>query len=152
MSTPAALNEPQWRTLEIPAGNGVGRVRDLARLYGDLATGGSRVGLDRETVRGLQTLPPTPPGGPRDVVLRTDTAYSLGYWKPFDGFRFGSPTAFGAPGAGGAFAFADPERELGFAYAPNRMGTHLWDDPRERTVRDAVIACIEDDHDGDVTG
>jgi CubicO group peptidase (beta-lactamase class C family) len=152
MSTPAALNEPQWRTLEIPAGNGVGRVRDLARLYGDLATGGSRVGLDHETVRGLQTLPPTPPGGPRDVVLRTDTAYSLGYWKPFDGFRFGSPTAFGAPGAGGAFAFADPERELGFAYAPNRMGTHLWDDPRERTVRDAVLACIEDDHDGDVTG
>jgi CubicO group peptidase (beta-lactamase class C family) len=143
ISTPAELNDPEWRTLEIPAGNGIGRVSALARLYGDLATGGERVGLDRETEAELRRPPTSPPGGSRDVILKTETAYSLGYWKPFDGFRFGSPAAFGAPGAGGSFAFADPESELGFAYAPNRMGTHLRDDPRERALRDAVIECVE---------
>jgi CubicO group peptidase (beta-lactamase class C family) len=148
ISTPAALNDPEWRQLEIPAGNGIGQVRDLARLYGDLAMGGERIDLDGATFDALTAPPETPPGGPRDVVLKTETAYSLGFWKPFDGFRFGSPAAFGAPGAGGSFAFADPELELGFAYAPSRMGTHLWDDPREIALRDAVVECIETDRDG----
>ncbi|RXK50032.1 serine hydrolase [Halorientalis pallida] len=139
ISTPAALNDPEWRRLEIPAGNGIGQVRDLVKLYGDLSTGGRRIGLDGETVGALTA----PPGGPRDGILKTETVYALGYWKPFDGCRFGSPAAFGAPGAGGSFAFADPELELGFACAPNRMGTHLWDDPREVALRDAVIECTE---------
>jgi len=143
VSTPAELNDPEWRRLAIPAGNGIGLVRDLARLYGDLATGGEGIGLDRATIEELIAPAETPPGGPMDVVLKTETAYSLGYWKPFEGFRFGSSAAFGAPGAGGSFAFADPERELGFAYAPNRMGAHLWDDPREKALREAVIRCIE---------
>ena len=143
MRTPAELNDPEYRALEIPGGNGVGRVRDVARLYGLLASAPSEVGLDEQTVAQL-TAPPTPPrDGSYDVVLKTDTAYSLGYWKPFDGFAFGPPQAFGAPGAGGAFAFADPARDLGFAYAPNRMGTALWSDPREAALRRAVLRCLD---------
>jgi CubicO group peptidase (beta-lactamase class C family) len=142
VSTPAELNAPEWRRLEIPAGNGVGTARALARLYGALATDGGPFGLDRETLDAL-AAPGTPPTrGRRDVVLGTDTAYSLGFWKPFDDFAFGSEAAFGAPGAGGSFAFADPARELGFAYTPNRMGTHVWDDPREVRLRRTVERCL----------
>jgi CubicO group peptidase (beta-lactamase class C family) len=142
-STPAELNDPAWRRLEIPAGNGIGRVRDIAKLYGALATGGERVGIDDATYDELTARPGTPPAGRTDAVLKTETSYSLGYCKPFDGFAFGSDAAFGAPGAGGSFAFADPDRNLGFAYAPNRMGTHLWDDPRESVLRNAVLDCID---------
>ena len=144
VSTPAELNAPEWRHLEIPAGNGIGTARALARLYGALATDGDPLGIDRETLDALAASGTPPTRGRRDVVLGTDTAYSLGFWKPFDGFEFGSGAAFGAPGAGGSFAFADPDRELGFAYTPNRMGTHVWDDPRELRLRRAVERYLEE--------
>lgn len=143
IGSPAELNDPAYRALEIPAGTGIGQVRDLATVYGDLATGGDALGLGADTIERL-AAPPTPPReGRRDVVLQTDTSYSLGFWKPFDGFAFGSPRAFGAQGAGGSFAFADPEADLGFAYAPNRMGVHLWNDPREVALREAVYDCLD---------
>ncbi len=143
VSTPAALNAPEWRRLEIPAGNGTGTARALARLYGALATDGDPLGVGRDTLDALAAPGVPPTRGSRDAILGTETAYSLGYWKPFAGFAFGSDAAFGAPGAGGSFAFADPERDLGFAYTPTRMGTHVWDDPRELRVRRAVERCLE---------
>jgi hypothetical protein len=49
---------------------------------------------------------------------------------------------FWHPTAGGAFGFADPDVGLGYAYALNRMSFHLFDDPREQTLRTAVYRCL----------
>jgi CubicO group peptidase (beta-lactamase class C family) len=132
------------RRLELPAANGTGEVRAIARAYGDAATGGAVLGLTPATL-GALTRPATPPrDGRRDVVLRVDTVFSLGYVKPFPRLRFGGggDQAFGTPGAGGSFGFADPETGIGFAYAMNRAGFHLWDDPRELALREALFRTV----------
>ena len=143
LRSPTDLNEPEYRRVELPAGNGIGEVRAMAKAYGVFAAGGRELGIDRETLEALVTPPVAPSLGSRDEVLKTRMSYSLGFNRPSEGFRFGSGEgSFGTIGAGGSFGFADPEARVGFAYAPNKMGFHIWDDPREKALRDAVYGCL----------
>jgi CubicO group peptidase (beta-lactamase class C family) len=127
--------------VEMPAGNGVGTARALARIYSALAEGGAEIGLTPETFARV-TAPPAPAPG-LDEVLGVPSSFSLGFLRPGpDGFFGSSPRALGAPGAGGSFAFADPDARLGFAYVMNRLDFHLVNDPREKALRDAVYRAI----------
>ena len=91
------------------------------------------------------TAPPRPPArGWHDEVLKVDTAFSLGFARPHGELDFGfSKRSFGHPGAGGSFAFADPDVEVSFAYVMNRMGFHIANDPREKSLRDALYRCLD---------
>lgn len=138
----AGLDRPEYRAVELTAAAGMGEVRGIAKAYGEMATGGRALGIGETTMAEL-TGPPRPPRDSiEDLVLKVPTAYAAGFMKPSDAWPFASPRAFGHPGAGGSFAFADPDAELGFAYAPNRLGHHLRDDPREKALRDAVYRCL----------
>ena len=138
-----ALWNRSFLALENPAFAGVGQVRAMARAYSVLATGGRELGLRPETLAALTAPPALPPAGTRDEVLHVDTCFSLGFLRPFEGYRFGcSRRAFGAPGAGGSLAFADPDARASFAYAPNKMGMALFDDPREKALREAFYRCL----------
>ena len=131
--------------LEIPAANGIGQARGIAEAYGDMATGGSRLGLPAETIDAFSRPAVPPSGGTKDVVLGIETVFSLGYVKPFPRFRFGTTAglAFGTPGGGGSFGFADPDAGIGFAYVMNRTGFRLYDDPREVALRAALYGVID---------
>jgi CubicO group peptidase (beta-lactamase class C family) len=143
LRSPGDLNRPDLRALEIPAGAGVGEVRGIARVYGELAVGGGALGIGERTLTQLMAPATQPSGGSIDLVLRVECAFSLGLLKPSPLFQFGSSErAFGHTGAGGSFGCADPDTELGFAYAPNRLGFHLRDDPREKPLRDAAFRAI----------
>jgi len=134
------FNRDEVRTVEMPAGNGIGTARSVAKAYGSTATGGHELGLTPDTLDALTQLAGVPTGGVRDKVLHVDTAFSLGYCKPVPHFRFGSSDkAFGTPGYGGSFGFSDPDTGVGFAYVMNRLGFHLWSDPRELALRQAVF-------------
>ena len=64
-----------------------------------------------------------------DECFHTPAKFSLGFMKPSETFRFGVPSAFGAPGAGGAMGYTDPETGIGYGYVTNRMA------PRSRVIR-----------------
>jgi len=78
-----------------------------------------------------------------DDVLGVPTYFSLGFARPGPDIGFGSSRhAFGFPGAGGSFAFADPDAHLGYAYVMNKLDFWLIDDPREKHLRDAVYRAV----------
>jgi CubicO group peptidase (beta-lactamase class C family) len=134
-------NDRRWLEVEVPAGNGVGTARAIARLYSAFAEGGAELGVGAETMARI-TAPATPKHV-KDVVMGVPSYFSLGFLRPGPDGGFGSsPRAFGAPGAGGSFAFADPDARLGYAYVMNKMDYYLIDDPREKALRDAIYRAI----------
>jgi CubicO group peptidase (beta-lactamase class C family) len=126
---------PEGLTPEIPAGNGVGDARSLARMYA--ATIGEVDGVRLITPETMEALrrprtdelkgPGPFPSAPAGEVQR----FGLGVELPRRLLPMSGPGAFGHPGAGGRVGFADPERGLAVGYACNGM---LWDgrnpDPR----------------------
>jgi CubicO group peptidase (beta-lactamase class C family) len=142
VSGPADYDRPEWRAVEFTNATGMGEVRAVARAYGALASGGQELGLDPDTMAALIAPANTPPGGSLDLVLRTETRFSMGFLRPSPSWRFGtSDRAFGFAGAGGSVGFADPDSGLGFAYAPNRMGFHMFGDPRAVALYEACCNC-----------
>jgi CubicO group peptidase (beta-lactamase class C family) len=143
LQNPADVGNAEFRGIEIPSANGIGEARAIARIYGSLATGGQELGITPRTWRELIAPPAPPPLGLRDAVLKIDTQYGFGFSRPSRDVQFGSgPTALGCPGAGGSFGMADPQEQLGFAYVTNKMGYRLFDDAREKAVRDACYRCL----------
>jgi len=134
-------NDRRYLEVEVPAGNGVGTARAMARAYSAFAEGGTELGITPETFARV-TAPPEV-ARPRDEVLGVPSYFSLGFLRPGPNVSFGSsPRALGAPGAGGSFAFADPDARLGYAYVMNKLDFYLEDDPREKALRDAVYRAI----------
>lgn len=134
-------NERASLEVEVPAGNGVGTARAVARAYSAFAEGGAELGLTPETFARV-TEPPSATF-PKDEILGVPAHYSLGFLRPGPNVAFGSsPRSFGMPGAGGSFGFADPDAHLGYAYVMNKMDFYLLDDPREKALRDAIYRAI----------
>jgi CubicO group peptidase (beta-lactamase class C family) len=143
LNNPAAVGNSSYRHVEIPSANGIGQARALARVYDALANGGKELGLSLRASHELLRSPQLPSAGTHDAIMKIDTRYNLGFSRPSRDMTFGGrASAFGCPGAGGSFAMGDPNDRLGFAYVTNHMGFQLFDDPREKAVRDACYRCL----------
>lgn len=132
-------NRPEVLSVQIPAGNGIGEPRAVAAAYSAAVTGG--LDLTDETLDALVRPAQPPSGGLFDLVLRAEpTVFSLGYLKPAPEYPFGSSAdaAFGTPGNGGSFGFADPDTRIGYCYAPNRLGWGFPMDERDIAIREAL--------------
>ena len=80
-----------------------------------------------------------------DYVLKMDTRFSMGFMlnQKAEAGRFGpGERSFGHNGAGGSFAFADPDAGLSYGYVMNRMGSYLLMDPRSQRLIDAAYRCL----------
>ena len=126
------------RDLEVPSGSGVGTARAVAHAYSVFATGGRELGLKPETLKELAAPAVPPTKGFFDECLKGEAEFSLGFMKSSRWIPFGSSGSFGAPGAGGSLGFADPDKQIGYAYVTNRMGVTLPCDPRDIALREAL--------------
>ncbi|MDE0885582.1 MAG: serine hydrolase [Myxococcota bacterium] len=119
---PDAVNSPEWRRAEIPAANGHGTARALARIYGALSVGGEVDGvriLESESIDRAITVQAE---GPDAVLGGLPMRFGQGFMlrsmiMPLSP----SPRSFGHPGAGGSLGMADPDQGVGFGYTPNKM-------------------------------
>jgi CubicO group peptidase (beta-lactamase class C family) len=140
---PGVVNTRDWRGAEIPAANGHGNARAVARLYGALARGGELDGvrvlspeaIERATVEQAQG---------RDEVLGLNLRPALGFVLTSSDARLGpNPRAFGHSGAGGSLGFADPDAKVGFGYTMNRMlQDDALTDPRWAPLIDTVYNAL----------
>lgn len=133
-------NRDDVRAVEIPSANGIATASAIARLYGAAATADPALPLSTDVRDALTAMPAPPTRGERDKVLGVEVLFSLGLSKPAFGAVFGSSDkAYGTPGFGGSFGFADPDTGVGFSYVMNRLGFHLYSDPRELALRQALF-------------
>ena len=143
VNNPAELGSAEYRHLEIPSANGIGQARAVAKVYDILARGGKELKIQPSTYRELIAPSLLPKLGGYDAIMKLDTKYNFGFSRPSTDFQFGvDDRAFGCPGAGGSFGMGDPTAQVGFAYLTNKMGFRLFDDPRERAVRQACYESL----------
>ncbi|GAA5050282.1 serine hydrolase domain-containing protein [Nocardia callitridis] len=132
------FNSAEVQAEEIPASNGIGTARGLARLYaalvGDvdgkrLLTAPTVTAASREQVAGI------------DQVIMLPTRFATGYMLPTEGLTLLGDTAFGHPGRGGSLAFADPDSGIAFAYVTNRIVEGQLD-PRAPRLTEALATAL----------
>ena len=132
----SGMNAPAIRAQPIVSFGGIGSASALAKFYSILASGGK---LDGQTFFSDETIAwmTTTLTDGTDRVFQIPTAFSAGFMKdPRNAVRRisgPSPNAFGHPGAGGSYAFADPENRISFAYVMNQMEQSLL--PNEKSLR-----------------
>ncbi|WP_254547134.1 serine hydrolase domain-containing protein [Halomarina pelagica] len=144
-----AFNDEAVRRAVIPAANGIGTARDMARFYACIANGGELDGtrlLDEETVaEATRTHAETASDG----TLSRPARYALGFWTgglANDMFgSFSRERMFGHAGLGSIFGWGDPELNVGFAYVTNGIREESWEHAaRVSGMSDAVRLALLD--------
>ena len=133
---------------EMPAFNGIGDARSLARMYaacigGVVTDSGEKLRLLDE--RQLEDAVTQRTEGPDLVLLGLDLQFGLGYMLNrgiLAAAGLGGPRAFGHFGMGGSGAWADPDAELAVGYVMNRMDIGTTGDRRLYSLMKACYDSI----------
>ena len=126
------VNSPDWRMAEIPSANGHGTAKSLATLFGILSNGCTRDGMSIMSEASLQNAITPHSDGPDSVLFGAPIKFGLGYELAQGIATVGniSPqlnnNMFGHAGVGGAVAFGDPDKGIGYGFICNQQH-----DPRE---------------------
>jgi len=119
-----------WRGAEIPAANGHGNARSVARVAAALACGGE---LDGVRLLGMPTIEKALEEQcyGADLVLAQTIRFGLGWGLTCDDMPVGpNPRTFFWGGRGGSAVVMDPDARLSFAYVMNKMNSGTLGDNR----------------------
>ena len=112
---PDVVNTAEWRSAEVPAINGYGTARGIARYYVGLLAGGTLDGtrlFSEEICREATTVQ----SSGVDIFLEEHTDWGLGFHL--------EDQNFGHAGLGGSIGFAVRDLHLVIAYVTNKMAEH----------------------------
>ncbi|MDE3086021.1 MAG: beta-lactamase family protein [Acidobacteriota bacterium] len=142
------LHSREVHAAELPAFNGIGDARSLARMYGAcigevVTDSGEKVRLLDESQ--LEAAVRQRTEGPDRVLLGLDIQWGLGFMVNrgiIGAANLGGPRAFGHFGMGGSGAWADPDAELAMAYVMNRMDIGTTGDRRMFSLMQACYDAL----------
>ncbi|WP_247002453.1 serine hydrolase domain-containing protein [Halosolutus gelatinilyticus] len=139
----ALFNEEHIHRAVIPAANGLGTARDMARFYACLANGGELDGTRVLSEGAVDEMTALQAETDADGTLSRPARFALGFWKGGTGADpYGSLTperVFGHAGLGSSVGWADPEENVGFAYVTNGVRDGTYEHvARSRSIADAV--------------
>jgi CubicO group peptidase (beta-lactamase class C family) len=137
-----AFNSRAVHAAEVPAANAITNAAGLAKVYAATLGPVDGVQLLEAATRDRARTQVTP-HGETDLCLMMPTTFGLGFMVHGLFTPYAGPGCYGHPGAGGSVAFADPGRDLAFAYAMNRMATNLAGDTRAARLIDAAVAAAD---------
>jgi CubicO group peptidase (beta-lactamase class C family) len=141
-SVDGAWNRRDVHAAQIPAANAITNAASLAKIYAATLAPVDGVQLLDAPTRDIARTQVTP-AGEQDLCLMVGTTFGQGFMVHGPLTVYAGPGSFGHPGAGGSVAFAQPERELGFAYVMNKMATNLAGDSRAQRLIEATTAIID---------
>jgi len=123
-------NSRPWRRAEIPAANGHGNARSVARVAAALACGGE---LDGVRLLGMETIEKAIEEQcyGKDLVLAQPIRFGLGFGLKSEEMPIGpNPRTFFWGGRGGSAVVMDLDARLSFAYVMNKMTVGTLGDNR----------------------
>ena len=139
---PEAANRTDWRRAEIPAANGHGNARSVARVLSALACGGAVDGvrlLREETLRRAIEEQ----AYAKDLVLGRKFRWGLGFMLTSPDLPFGpNPHTFGHGGWGGSLGFADLDARVSWSYVMNKMSPGTTGDSRAASMIGALYGSL----------
>jgi len=136
---PTAFNDHQFWRAEVPAGNGIGTARALARLYA--ACLGEVDGVRLLELKTLEQATNQQACG-EDLVQGYDTRFGTGFQLSFPFRPMAGEGSFGHYGSGGSVGFAHQELGISFGYTMNQMRPVYGKDPRTTGLVEALLTCL----------
>jgi CubicO group peptidase (beta-lactamase class C family) len=131
-----------WRMAEIPAANGHGNARSIARIHTALANGGEAFGKRLLSAKGCEVVFEEQTNG-MDLVLGAPLRFGMGFGLPTPGLPLGpnARTCFWG-GWGGSLAQIDYDDHLVVAFAMTKMNSTTLGDARGVALREAAYRAI----------
>ena len=132
----------EWRRAEIPASNGIGNARSVARITAALACGGELDGVKLLSTKTIEKAIEEQ-FHDTDLVLQIPLRYGLGFALNRKEMPISpNPRAFRWGGWGGSFATVDLDAKLSCSYIMNKMMVTLTGDPRNTKISEALYRVI----------
>ncbi|MFW2851205.1 serine hydrolase domain-containing protein [Sphingomonas sp. TX0543] len=137
-----SLNDPAVQRLELAGAGGIADARSLATFYGACIAPVDGVRLMSDEVI-ADSIKPVSTG--RQFGLEEDgPSWAAGVMTPWRVQPMLGGSSFGHDGMGGSLAFAEPRRQVAFAYVRNGMAAGGFEDPEVYAVVAALQSILEE--------